>query len=134
MGDRKLVTYLIQAASGPIKIGRTYDNPKTRLMNLQTGSAERLTLLAVLPGDKERNLHRRFAHLRIDKSEFFRNSAGLTKFVKSLNQGKPLPPMSSDITQATRAIKRALGLGRKKRSSVRKADTPQHIVENKGKR
>lgn len=40
-----------QAASGPIKIGVS-GNPQSRLKNLQVGIAEKLTLLATVPGGR----------------------------------------------------------------------------------
>lgn len=43
--------YFIQRGSGPIKIGYSM-NPLARMDTLQTGSAERLQLLGVLPGGR----------------------------------------------------------------------------------
>jgi hypothetical protein len=68
---REWFTYFIQAARvGHIKIGRAID-PLQRLAELQTGSPVKLELLAVLRGDHEAMLHRKFADLRIH-GEWFR--------------------------------------------------------------
>jgi len=56
--------YFIQAGeSGPVKIGKAGD-PIARLKALQTGSAARLNLLAVIDAD-EHALHDRFADHRV---------------------------------------------------------------------
>lgn len=55
--------YFIEAGDGgPIKIGRAVD-PESRLRQLQTGTPERLRLLAVVAGsrDLESDIHRRLA-------------------------------------------------------------------------
>jgi hypothetical protein len=50
-------TYFIQSGEeGPIKIGRASDVYR-RLKELQTGSAERLRVIAVINGDHERSMH-----------------------------------------------------------------------------
>lgn len=78
-GREAEVVYLIQAASGPIKIGRAKASiVAKRLANLQIASWEELRLLGVLPGDSktESAIHRRFAHLRI-RGEWFRDDPAL---------------------------------------------------------
>lgn len=60
------VVYFIRAeSSGLIKIGKA-NNPVSRLKAIQTGSTEKLTLIAYTPGShaEEKALHRRFASRR----------------------------------------------------------------------
>ena len=56
-----------------IKIGMcNRGTSEDRLRKLQTGSLNTLKLLTVLPGNQERDLHRRFATARIrQNSEYF---------------------------------------------------------------
>jgi hypothetical protein len=73
--------YFVQAgARGPIKIGFTW-NVKRRMDALQTGCPRKLILLGTIEcenaQDREAELHRRFADLRIDRSEWFRWSPAL---------------------------------------------------------
>lgn len=61
-----MAVYMIRAgADGPVKIGFAVD-PTRRIGAVQTGAAERLTMLRVLDGDRgfESALHRHFAQLR----------------------------------------------------------------------
>lgn len=76
--------YFIRASSGPIKIGVAKD-PRVRLRTLQTSTHERLSLLATLVGtyETERDLHRKFAHLRLS-GEWFAPSDELLAFVECL--------------------------------------------------
>lgn len=61
---RPWVTYFLRLGTeGPIKIGRTFD-VAARVKKLQTGAPERLTVLRVLAGDFEVQLHQRFADSR----------------------------------------------------------------------
>lgn len=68
------IVYLVQAGdSGPIKIGHTLaERLDQRLGELQTGSPQRLRLLATLPGGKSREaeLHRKFQSNRISGEWF----------------------------------------------------------------
>jgi hypothetical protein len=84
-------------APGMVKIGRSR-NPHDRLVGLRSGIPLPLELLAVLPdGSQERELHERFAHLRL-KGEWFRREAELEEFIADLRRqtaeaqakGKPL--------------------------------------------
>lgn len=76
-GVRLTRVYLIRAESRPrrLKIGLS-DDPARRLRSLQVGSPVPLTLLAHVLGsrEKERYLHRRFAHLR-SHGEWFEDRA-----------------------------------------------------------
>jgi hypothetical protein len=72
--------------SGSIKIGCS-DNLEGRLQSLESYYGQPLALLATMPGDRstERQIHNRFAHLRLGKTEQFRPAAELMQFI-----GKPL--------------------------------------------
>lgn len=64
--------YFIQAGErGPIKIGWA-EVVSTRMAQLQCGSPMKLTLLVAIPGGaaRERDLHRRFADIRV-RGEWF---------------------------------------------------------------
>jgi hypothetical protein len=57
-------TYIVRhPLTGMIKIGRTVDVPG-RIKSLQTGAGAILATLAVINGDLEQSLHKRFASLR----------------------------------------------------------------------
>jgi hypothetical protein len=70
-------TYFVQAASGPIKIGKSKDL-RLRLMGLCWH--EPIRLLGFLEGDHERPVHDRFASLRI-RGEWFRPDKKLLAFI-----------------------------------------------------
>jgi hypothetical protein len=78
----------VQAATdgGPIKIGTT-DNLDTRLRVLEADYGRPLAVLATRPGGRaeERQWHRRFAHLRLGRTEQFRPAAELLEAI-----GRPL--------------------------------------------
>ena len=82
---RASVVYFIQATpSGNIKIGLTAD-PEARLIGLQTGTHESLTLLATARGDRltEMGLHRQFAEDHIAR-EWFRPSVALRAHIDAI--------------------------------------------------
>jgi hypothetical protein len=55
-------TYFIQSEDGgPIKIGFTTKEPEHRLCQLQTGSPTKLRIVGLLPVDREKELHKKFA-------------------------------------------------------------------------
>jgi Meiotically up-regulated gene 113 len=66
--------YFIGGTSGPVKIGTTVNLP-ARLKKLQTGSANRLRVLACVPGGLalEAEYHRRFAALQVN-GEWFKGA------------------------------------------------------------
>jgi hypothetical protein len=76
-----------------IKIGYTSGDPKGRFRALQTGSPDRLTLVAVMDGDvkEERELHRRFGKYRLF-GEWFEPHPELIEFI---TEGKPNPILDS---------------------------------------
>lgn len=77
-------TYLVlHPGTGLIKIGRTTDIRK-RLAALQCGAGQPLAVLGVIPGDVERELHIRFAGLRVH-GEWFEDRNGLiSAYAKSV--------------------------------------------------
>ena len=76
--------YFIQSADGgPIKIGYARDID-SRVKALEGQSGKEMIVLASLPGGKkdETELHRRFAHLRLDaRREQFRPAKDLVDFI-----------------------------------------------------
>lgn len=71
-----------------IKIGWTARGVRSRLRQLQTGNAQKLLLLADMPGDqrKERSLHGAFSHLRA-QGEWFRDEGSLSDLITCLLAG-----------------------------------------------
>ena len=79
--------YLIQAVDGgPIKIGFAAD-PAARLRELQVGHPERLRVLVTLADDGglERQLHRRFARLRLRGELFIRELADELELIRTIH-------------------------------------------------
>lgn len=77
--------YFIGAeVTGLIKIGCAV-NPQARLRSLQTGSPDRLSIIATVPGDAamERGLHSQFAADRMH-GEWFRQSPALIELIESI--------------------------------------------------
>ena len=82
MRDYGWYVYVIQAGkNGPIKIGAATD-PRRRLEQLQTGSADRLHLVKVFDGgtELERELHRRLSKYRLH-GEWFESSREVAKLL-----------------------------------------------------
>jgi hypothetical protein len=79
--------YFIQDMhTGAIKIGSARF-PEVRLKELQTGTSAELRLLSAVPGGQalERDLHERFAHLRI-RGEWFLNSPEIRSCMRDLRR------------------------------------------------
>jgi hypothetical protein len=78
--------YYAQLPTGDIKIGCSAD-VETRLDQLEGHYGAELALLATMEGDRstEAEIHARFAHLRLGRTEQFRPGADLMEFI-----GKPL--------------------------------------------
>jgi hypothetical protein len=77
------VIYFLQAEpGGPIKIGHAVD-PSRRRRQLEKHYGRALHALAVIEGDREREreIHRRFAHLRIGITEQFQPAPELVRFI-----------------------------------------------------
>lgn len=76
------VYFIQQGDSGAVKIGCS-KSPAQRLAGLQTGHSEKLHLLACAVGSqgKERDLHERFAHLRLS-GEWFRPGEDLMTYIR----------------------------------------------------
>ncbi len=79
--------YFIQIiSSGEIKIGYS-TNVKKRMNGLQTAIPEKIKLLGFFAGDKqkEKELHKKFKHLRI-KGEWFKCDASIIDLINSCNE------------------------------------------------
>lgn len=77
--------YFVQTADNQfVKIGKADDVAK-RLSGLQTGAAQKLKLLATMPGghEEERAIHQRFDHLRTQGEWFYSTPEIVTFAVKS---------------------------------------------------
>lgn len=74
--------YFAQTPSGSIKIGHSA-TVDTRLRNLASHYGSALRLLATMPGgrEEERNIHARFSHHRIGRTEQFRPGRDLLEFI-----------------------------------------------------
>ena len=80
----KAKTYFIQGAqTGLVKIGRTSLRIGYRFTALQVGSPDLLILLKITEGDREKEFHKRFAHLR-QHGEWFTPAPELLEFIKEL--------------------------------------------------
>ena len=83
-----MYTYVVaNHAQTRVKIGRS-NNPPTRLASLQTGNHDPLTIILILEGDLEAELHQQFAHSRL-LGEWFDYGYALRKFVAE-KTGQPL--------------------------------------------
>jgi hypothetical protein len=68
-----------------VKIGlATRGKSHIRIKNLQTGTTDRLKILAIVFGSLERKFHIKFVKDRMGKSEFFRPTARLLKLIRDL--------------------------------------------------
>lgn len=86
--DRAWQTYFFRMGeSGPIKIGRS-TNVEGRLASLSKGAPSPLVVLKVMPGDVEREMHKKFAHLR-KHQEWFEPGEDLLAFL-SENDSRPI--------------------------------------------
>jgi len=77
----RLVYFIEAAGSNLVKIGSAV-SPESRVRTLQTGSPVQLRLLGSTPGGEshERDLHRRFSHLR-SHGEWFRSEPELVEHI-----------------------------------------------------
>lgn len=72
-------TYVVKSnASGLIKIGKSI-NPESRIKSLETGAGIALKTIAILNGDRERELHQMFSGLRVF-GEWFRDDGSIAEF------------------------------------------------------
>jgi hypothetical protein len=78
--------YFAQLPGGAIKIG-CMEDVETRLSQLGSHYGTELALLVTMPGDRsvEAEIHERFSHLRLGRTEQFQPGADLIQFI-----GKPL--------------------------------------------
>ncbi len=76
--------YFVQPVTGgPIKIGATV-NVERRRLQLEARYGCSLVILATMEGDqdREREIHARFAHLRLGQTEQFQPAADLMDFIE----------------------------------------------------
>lgn len=100
--------YAIQVGNdGPVKLGVTTRDPKTRLRALQTSHHSKLHLRATWPGDAadERTIHRRFADIRLH-GEWFTWTPDLCAFVNACRAGVA-PAFSNDAPTICHGVDRA---------------------------
>ena len=78
--------YFIREEDGPIKIGYTGNNIKSRLSQLQTSNAKQLLVLTTVKGDMkdEKMLHARFSPYHIT-GEWFKPSKELLDYIYPLS-------------------------------------------------
>ena len=83
--------YFITTPSGHVKIGFTDGSPAFRLMNLQIGSWEPLTLALVIQGGEkqERWYHRLFERDHV-RGDWFRVSPQIKKFMDPIERARKL--------------------------------------------
>lgn len=81
-----MIYFLQPTGGGPIKIGFS-DDVDRRWAQLESHYGQPLALLATMPGgrDEEAEIHRRFADLRLGRTEQFRPGADLMAFL-----GRPI--------------------------------------------
>lgn len=80
----KLETYIARAGAA-LKVGKA-GNPGARLLDLQTGNAEEIEMIAVIKGNHERRLHEILAPFLI-RGEWFRDTPECRKAIKEFMSG-----------------------------------------------
>jgi len=96
------VIYFAETPTGSIKIGCS-DDVEARLQGLASYYGGPVSLLATMPGDREREreIHDRFASLRLGRTEQFRPGPDLMAFI-----GKPLlVDANPDAVEATSPVR-----------------------------
>lgn len=116
MGKYKVSTdtYFIANPQGLIKIGRSC-HVRNRLYELQCQLGEQLTLLAAMPIESEYRLHKRFAHLKIEREfnghnsrEWFRPGEELLAYIEDL---KCSPATSEELKRTDQQLRGLLRYG-----------------------
>jgi Meiotically up-regulated gene 113 len=88
--------YFVQSPDGgPVKIGHSGDFP-TRVRQLEAHYGQPLAVLATMDGgrEEEAELHHRFAHLRLGRTEQFRPASDLVAYI-----GRPVGPPGGGSTE-----------------------------------
>jgi hypothetical protein len=97
--------YFVQTPTGSIKIGKA-DDVESRLAQIENEFRGPMALLGVIPGGikEERQIQKRFAHLRLARTEQFRPDRELMEFI-----GKPLlvgaNPEAVEVMPKLRAVR-----------------------------
>lgn len=92
-----MIYFMQPIAGGPVKIGYSA-NVDVRREQLEAHYGQPLAILAVTEGERqeEREMHKRFAHLRLGRTEQFRPAADLMAFI-----GRPLlVDLNPDVIEA----------------------------------
>ncbi len=71
--------FVLHSFSGDIKIGLSID-PGKRVRSLQTASSRKLELIGTIDGDRESELHKRFAKCRV-RGEWFHPTPALKNYI-----------------------------------------------------
>ena len=83
--DCSVKTYIVKSpASGLIKIGRSI-SPADRIKSLETGAGTKLNTIAIIPGDREKELHGMFFDLRVF-GEWFSDDGSIAEFLRTENK------------------------------------------------
>lgn len=116
-----MTVYCIRSECGAVKVGVTND-VKKRLRYLQTGSAQRLELVGVLPGgdEVERDLHERFSDKRTRGEWFSDEGCSISRVFAPF-----LPPPKRPRSKHFLALYLA-------RSGLRQADLAERVGVQQG--
>jgi hypothetical protein len=104
------VIYFLQATDGgPVKIGHAND-VELRHRQLESHYGRRLVLLAQMPGGhaEELAIHKRFASLRLGKTEQFRPGPKLMAFIGRPLLANPNPDSIEAMDKATVEVRLSL--------------------------
>ncbi|HSY32523.1 MAG TPA: GIY-YIG nuclease family protein [Verrucomicrobiae bacterium] len=105
--ENKRDTYFLSVTRGKskrpyaIKIGLcSRGKVNQRIANLQTGSVDRLRLMAVVQGAYERKFQRKYAGYRLNKGEFFKPAPDLLRMIATLaDLGKLIDQLEHQDTE-----------------------------------
>jgi len=134
-----MIYFIQQGEHGPVKIGST-TNVLNRLMVLQIGNPDKLYLRASIKGcvATERELHKRFARLRLS-GEWFKAVDELRDFLDELHaSNSPTRETGAGHTRQCRmcGLRYDAGRGgsdvathRKRHNKIRNTDLPNGLVE-----
>jgi len=81
-GGLKMIYFAQQGKSGPIKIGFTDNDVRTRLYQLRTSSPTQINLIGTIHGDKEKesSIHEYFKEFHI-KNEWFQPTTEIFNYI-----------------------------------------------------
>lgn len=127
-----MIVYFVQInLDGPVKIGKTCDDVRNRLVTLRTGVPYPSTLLGVIEtkdSELEATMHNRFRHLRICR-EWFRPDEELMQFIRS----STVPPTNSSARHRRKQPGRNWSI-RKEKVAIDLSDDEATWLRRKAKR